>query len=261
MYRLKFFEPLLFLSVLFLIALMFRGNYEGVHYLNYGFLGGRLSDLPILLRFGFHIGYVVGGAVLYFFFLKNILTLEFLERASIHLVVASVFSNFLEKVFFGNVFDFIPLGYSHYYCNVADLGFVLGSLLLLSHVGARFFLQRKNYDKRQSIFAGSLIQIKLFFAISFVFLGFFISVIFLLSLIYKDITSFTLVVGTYFFLSECILFCILVHLTNRIIGPVKAFIRYGLSNDRTRAFSLRDNDEFIELEAIANELTDRRQQK
>ncbi len=254
--KLRVFEPLLLTSTLLFIAVILRGTYEGVFYLNHGFLGGRLSDLPILLRFGFHIGYVVAGAVLYFYFFRRISELFFLDRVSIHLIATSVFSNFVEKVLFGNVFDFIPVAFSDYYCNSADLSFLLGSLILLPRIGVSFFSQIKKSEKRQSIFASSRIQSRLFFAVSFVFLAFFISVIFLLSLIHKDVSSFALVIGSYYFLFESILFCILIHFTNRILGPVDAFIRYALSKDRTRAFLLRNNDEFSELEVIAKELTD-----
>jgi lipoprotein signal peptidase len=252
----RVFEPLLCILLLLFIAVIMRSSYEGVFYLNEGFLGGRLSDLPIILRFGFHIGYVLAGAVLYFYFFRKIGGLQLLDRTSIHLIATSMSSNFVEKVLFGNVFDFIPIAFTEYYCNLADLCFLLGSIALILHLGTTFYSQIKNNDKRQSIFASYRIQCRLFLAVSFVFFSFFLSVIFLLSLIHSDVSSFALVIGAYYFLFESILFCILIHFTNRILGPVDAFIRYALSNDRTRVFSLRSNDEFNQLELVAKELSE-----
>ena len=253
MLKIKYFELLLVCLVIFIIAIIARLNYQGVSYFNAGFFGGELAELPFTLRLGFHIGYITGGGVLYLYFIKNIFESHYLTRLSFHFLVSSLLSNFLEKLIFNNVFDFINLEYLGLYCNFADLVMVLSFIVLSIQLIKIFISQDQISDKRNSIFANYKIQSKLFLSVSFVLINFFIAVIFLLNIVHHDSKSLTIVISSYFFMSECILFCLLAHFSNKIVGPIEAYIRFALSNEKTleSRFSLRKNDYFRELEEVA----------
>ena len=77
------------------------------------------------------------------------------------------------------------------------------------------------------------------------------SVILLLYLLKLDLRNIWIVISSYLFMCECILFVLTVSMTNPILGPIISFIRHSKSMNSTDVFRVRDGDYFSELEEIA----------
>lgn len=228
--------------------------------LNYGWIGGTLAHSHFIIRIGILAGYYSAFCVLLVSFWKKIALSSLRTQLGVFLFFAGITSNLIDRIARGYVIDFIPISWDNwkFTFNVADVFQCVGVLLFL---GSDWW--RKG-DRRIKIFVDQRLQLRLFFKISLIFVGFSMAVIALIFVLLRQdlhdsslLSSLVFVIGTYGFLFEAILFSVLLAETQRWLGPFHAFIAFVKMMDRKpspEGFKLRSSDEFKELENIAKKL-------
>lgn len=105
---------------------------------NKGVAFGMLSSLPDSIRIPFFIG--VGAVFIVFIVLyfKSFLKQEFMVKFSFSLIIGGALGNFVDRVRFGEVVDFIEIGINQRYkwpvFNVADSAITTGVVILILYM-------------------------------------------------------------------------------------------------------------------------------
>lgn len=239
---------------------------------NSGFMLGGLRELPKLYTVVIPSTF---GAFLFYLFAVVQYFLPIYSpsmRVGLSIFAGGVLSNVIDRARYGFVIDFIQLrgfGFVSGIMNVADLlqwvgvGLGLGSYIKHNRV---LYPQderrrRKWIDAEfQGRYCGTLVLIGAFFAI----ISGLLSYTFLRTSLESGLVQAELrqqfVQGfiSVFSAAACIFFVTLfvlgIHLSHRIIGPIRNFEGFldSLLQGRMRSFKLRDQDEFTEFEQLAD---------
>lgn len=232
---------------------------------NIGMMFGTFSDSSPVVR----ISLISSGSIIFcmiYYFIIYFLSDSLRSlKIGISWLFGGALSNAIDKIHLNFVVDFIPISISDYifYANVSDFFQIIGVMIICYHL---FFCQDDIwfpddkrgkiliYPKMQLIFAGkfflisiaSLLLISLFSFtyIKVEFLDFspsrrieFISLIIMLSIIFS---------------SMIFIFGLL--LSHQFYGPIYKLGNYVNKNEWDKEFSLREKDQFKQIETIVRDL-------
>lgn len=112
---------------------------------NKGVAFGMFSSLPETFRIPFLILIGIVFIIFVVFYFKNILKQEKLVKLSFSLIIGGAIGNFIDRIRFGEVIDFIEIGINQKYkwpvFNVADSAITIGVCLLFL-----FILRKKRIN-------------------------------------------------------------------------------------------------------------------
>lgn len=256
--------------------LTFHGPVGLVLHRNPGAILGTFAHLPPLLRI---VSLSTGGMFLIFIYASIQFLLPsraMMLRAGMSLLLGGILGNVTDRILDGSVVDFLLFGTRQWASpafNMADAiqwvgyGFVVYALMRDSHI------LWPNENERKRIWINPAFQLKYCFVLMFVGLGFaLISGVFTYT--YLRITIDELVIGptqatenrflipfvvTFMIIASgfmTLLFLIGRTLSHRTAGPLYAFERFmeDILNGKDRPFKLREGDEFIHLEELAERI-------
>ena len=252
---------------------------------NHGAILGMFSDLPPLLRV---VSLTTSGAFLVFvyaiiqFFLpENVTKL----RVGLSVLLGGILGNVTDRIVYGSVIDFIVIRYNNNFSpafNMADALQWIGYGLIFYMIIFKGHLIWHENNKRNRIWVDLKYQIKYSTVLASVSLWF--SFIFgvytytFMKVMMDDftinntidssryLTSFLVILFILSIAFSVTLFLIGRHLSHRSVGPLYGFERYikDIKEGKNYKFKLRTQDEFKQLEGLANEykiLIDKLKQK
>lgn len=241
---------------------------------NHGAMLGMFSDLPPLLRI---VSLATSGACLVFiyaiiqFFLpQNVMKL----RVGLSILLGGILGNVTDRILYGSVIDFIVLRFGNTLSpafNPADslqwvgYGLIVYMIIFKGHLiwfegtkRAKVWVDPKYQIKYSTILASVSLWFSLIFGVySYTFMRVMISDIIVngTSNATKYLTPFLTMLVILSLMFSVTLFLIGRHLSHRTAGPIFGFGRYikDLKEGKRYQFKLRDQDEFKQLEGLAEE--------
>lgn len=239
---------------------------------NHGAMLGLFSDLPAVLRI---VSLSTGGAFLVctYALIQYLLPIKSLTlRTGLSILLGGILGNVTDRIIWGYVVDFIVVGnvnISSPAFNVADaLQWVGYGLIVYSIVRESELLWPEN-DVRRVYWVNIKFQLKYCFVLMGIGLGLsLISGVFAYTymrvtiielmgnnkyILGKFLVPFIITYGVITVAFCAILFTVGKLISHRIAGPIYAFEKYlnDLTQDKDRAFKLRNKDEFKHLESTA----------
>ncbi|MCB0366769.1 MAG: signal peptidase II [Bdellovibrionaceae bacterium] len=259
--------------------LQFYGPLGLVLHRNPGAILGAFSNLPPLLRV---VSLSTGGAFLIFTYAAIQYLLprrSFVLRAGMSILLGGILGNVTDRIIWGSVVDFVLLGSPHWATpafNFADAIQWVGYFMIVGSLIKEGNQIWPNENERKRVWINPLYQWKYCLVLVFVGLGFaIISGVF--SYTFLKVTIDDIIIGSpavaeqkflspflMTYMSICSGFLIMLFLIGRILshrtaGPLYAFERFmdDVMIGKDRVLKLRQGDEFMHLEELAEKIRDR----
>ncbi len=242
---------------------------------NSGAMLGMFSDLPPLLRV---VSLATGGvflvfmyAIIQFFLPNNVMKL----RVGLSVLLGGILGNVTDRILYGSIIDFIVIGGEGKLSpafNVADAlqwlgcGFIVYMILFKGHLiwheenkRNKLWIDPKYQFKYSIILSSVSIWFSIVFGVyAYTFMKVMINdfIVNGLNNSFRYLIPFVVVFAILSLLFSFSLFLIGRHLSHRSVGPVHGFKRYivDIRKGASYDFKLRQNDEFKDLEDIAQVL-------
>jgi len=232
---------------------------------NSGMMFGSFSNSSGIVR----ISLITSGSVIFFmiyfgliYFLSDKL---YNLKIGISFLFGGALSNALDKVIFNFVIDFIPISIGDYifYANISDIIQIFGVGIILYYL---FVCQDEIWfpeDKRSDFLISP--QAQIIFAMKFFLVCFFALIMMsVFSYTYMDIellnfteerkTEYILLVSLLCIVFGALIFIFGIILSHHFYGPIYKLNKYINEGSWNNSFTLRENDQFKELESLVDRI-------